>query len=107
MTWRPLPGERPGPRRVRDSLDRVTSSLGVPSSATLATVFARWDELVGASVAANARPRSLRDGVLVVTVEQPGWATQLRYLEADLLTRLAGAVGPGQVERIDVRIARG
>ena len=103
---RPLPGDRPGPRRVGDSLDRVTTSLGVPSSSTLARVFAAWPELVGESVAANTRPRSLRDGALVVAVEEPAWATQLRFLEADLLARLAEAVGAGQITRIEVRVAR-
>ena len=106
---RPLPGgdNRRQPRKVGDSLDRVTTALGVPKSATLAAIFATWPDLVGESVAANARPRSLHDGTLVVTVEQPAWATQLRFLEADLLARLADVVGSGEIARIDVRVARG
>ena len=96
---RPLPGQGRDPRRVGESLDPVILLFSRISEA--------WDDLVGESVAANARPHSLRDRVLLVTVEQPGWATQLRYLEADLLTRLAGAVGPGRVDQIEVRIARG
>jgi len=102
--WKPLPGDRPDPRPVGESLDRVASSLGVDRAATLAGVFASWEEMVGASVAQHTRPRSLREGTLVVTVDEPAWATQLRWLEADLLARLAEALGPGQVERIEVRV---
>jgi hypothetical protein len=42
--------------------------------------------------------------VLVIAVDEPGWATQLRYLESDLLGRLAGALGEGVVERVEVRV---
>ena len=107
MPWAPLPGEDPGPRPVGESLDRVASRLGIPRAATLHRVFGAWPELVGERVAAHARPRWLRDGVLGVAVDEPAWATQLRYLEGDLLARLAERLGPGAVTRIDVRVAPG
>lgn len=103
--WRPLPGEVPEPRRVGESLDRVASSLGVTRASTLSGVFASWPDLVGEAVAEHARPRSLRDGVLVVTVDEPAWATQLRWLEADLVARLTEVLGADQVSRIEVRVA--
>jgi predicted nucleic acid-binding Zn ribbon protein len=102
--WKPLPGQVPEPRRVGESLDRVAGSLGVPRASTLSAVFASWAEMVGESVAQHSRPRSLRDGVLVVAVDEPAWATQLRWLEVDLLARLESAMGPGQVTRIEVRV---
>jgi len=89
---------------VGESLDRVAASLGVPRASTLSTVFASWPEMVGESVAQHSRPRSLRDGTLVVAVDEPAWATQLRWLEADLLTRLGEALGPDAVARIEVRV---
>ena len=104
MPWAPLPGDRPGPRPVGESLNRVAASLGVPDAATLPAVFGGWDDLVGVRVAAHARPRHLRDGVLVVVVDEPAWATQLRYLEADLLARLEERLGAGAVTRIEVRV---
>jgi predicted nucleic acid-binding Zn ribbon protein len=89
---------------VGESLDRVTRSIGVPLSAVLAPVFSGWEEIVGAEIAGHARPRSLRDGVLVVVVDQPAWAAQLRFLTSDLLRRLEVAVGPGQVTEIQLRV---
>lgn len=103
--WKPLPTDVPEPRPVGVSLDRVAAALGVPSASTIVTVFAAWPDLVGESVAARARPRTLKDGTLVVHVDEPAWATQLRWLEADLLARLAEVVGEGQVTRIEVRVA--
>jgi predicted nucleic acid-binding Zn ribbon protein len=89
---------------VGDSLDRVAASLGVSRATTLNRVFASWAEMVGESVAQHSRPRSLRDQVLVVAVDEPAWATQLRWLEADLLARLEAVLGAGQVTRIEVRV---
>jgi predicted nucleic acid-binding Zn ribbon protein len=102
--WQPLPGDVPDPRPVGASLDRVAKSLGVARASTLSGVFAEWPAMVGESVAAHAQPRSLKAGTLLVTVDEPGWATQLRWLEADLVARLAEVLGPGQVERIEVRV---
>jgi predicted nucleic acid-binding Zn ribbon protein len=76
----------------------------VPRASTLSRVFASWPELVGEAVAAHARPRSLRAGTLVVAVDEPAWATQLRWLEADLVGRLTEVLGEGQIDRIDVRV---
>jgi len=73
--------------------------------ATIGGVFGKWDEAVGAAVAAHVQPVRLDGATLVVEVDDPAWATQMRFLEGTLRTRLeevAGAV----VERIEVRVAR-
>jgi predicted nucleic acid-binding Zn ribbon protein len=94
------------PRPVGDSLDRLTEQLGAPRSSALHAVFMRWSELVGPAIAEHAHPLSLKTGTLTVGVDQPGWATQLRYLEATLLASLAASVGPEEVRRIEVRVVR-
>ena len=98
---------RSTPRPVADSLEGLARRLGAPTAGALGAVFRQWEEAVGAAVAAHARPVSLADGVLVVAVDQPGWATQLRYLTNDLLTRLADVAGEGVVGRIDIRVENG
>jgi len=103
--WKPLPDpDGVPPRRLAESLDRVARSMGAGSSAALSSLFVDWEAMVGPQIAAHVRPRSLRDGVLVVVADQPGWATQLRYLEADLLSRLADRLGPAAVSAIEVRV---
>jgi predicted nucleic acid-binding Zn ribbon protein len=70
----------------------------------LTAVFSRWEELVGPAVAAHARPLSLSRRRLVIGADHPGWATELRYLAPELLRRLAAAAGPGQIERVEVKV---
>jgi predicted nucleic acid-binding Zn ribbon protein len=106
MVWHPLrtPRADSEPRPVAASLGRLASSLGTPQPDVLAAVFAGWEQVVGSSVAAHARPVTLRDGLLVVAVDQPAWATQINYLRADLLLRLSEAAGPGVVREVEVRV---
>jgi predicted nucleic acid-binding Zn ribbon protein len=95
---------RTAPRPVSDGLEQLARRLGAPSAASLGAVFAHWEETVGEAIAAHARPVSLNDGVLVVAVDEPGWATQLRYLSTDLIRRLSDVAGDGVVGRIEVRV---
>lgn len=93
-------GDEPVP--LTDSLARVAHELGLADPGTLAVVTGGWDDLVGGALATHARPRSLRAGVLVVEVDGAQWATELRYLEAALLERLASVVGEGVVTGLRV-----
>jgi hypothetical protein len=105
MPWEPLPGKPDGdPATMGKALDRLMRNLGSPKLETVRSVFDRWAELVGEQVAARAQPIALRDGVLSVGVEDPAWATQLRFLEAELLRQIAEEFGPDEVRAIEVRV---
>ena len=90
--------------RLGAPLDRVMRSLGAPAPATLANVFDSWSGIVGAAIASASTPLSLDRGVLVVGVVDGGWASQLRWMERDLLAKIEAAVGEGVVDRLEVRV---
>lgn len=90
---------------VRSLRGPVAAKSPMSSAAALGGVFGRWDEVVGAVVAAHVQPVRL-DGVrLVVEVDDPAWATQLKFLESDLRVRLAEVAG-ARIEHFDVRVRR-
>jgi predicted nucleic acid-binding Zn ribbon protein len=95
--WEPL--SRP-PRRLNEALSEVASDLRLDDPEDVAAVMTAWPEVVGEAVAAHVRPRRLHDGELLVEVDAPVWATQLRYLEEDVLRRLGRKVRPGVVKSI-------
>jgi len=105
VSWRP---ERPEggdePRPIGGALDRVVRRFGAPSVSALDHVFTHWDEVVGEGVAAHAQPLSLRNGTLVIGVDNPAWVTQLRLLGDELLERLQAAAGAGAVRTLEVRV---
>jgi predicted nucleic acid-binding Zn ribbon protein len=108
VTWRPLPerNEDRDPVALRASLDKVAKRFGSSSASAMSGLFERWDELVGASIAAHAKPISLKAGHLRVEVDSNAWATQLRFMTTELVERCCSALGPGAVKQIDIRVAR-
>ena len=105
MPWTPLPDPNgPPPRRVADDLDAVLGRLGGGSAEVTGIVFRQWAEAVGAAIAVHASPVALRGTTLVVAVDQPAYATQLRMMSNQLIARLTELAGPGAVDALDVRV---
>ena len=69
-------------------------------------MFARWDRIVGEAMAGHVRPLRLDGGVLVVSVDHPAWATQVRLLGDQLLDRVADEAGVARPGKVEVRIRR-
>jgi predicted nucleic acid-binding Zn ribbon protein len=98
--------EDPTPMSLRDALDELTSELRVAGPDATARVSAAWPELVGSELAPHSRPGTLRDGVLTVTVDDPAWATPLRYLESEIVAGLTDRLGRGVVRGVRIQVAR-
>ena len=108
-TWRPTGptgDDDLGATPIAHALERVARRLGAPGVAELTRVRRAWADAVGGDIADHARPSALADGVLTVTVDDPAWATQLRFLATDLAASVDARVGPGLVTRIEVRHGR-
>jgi predicted nucleic acid-binding Zn ribbon protein len=88
---------------VAVSLDRLSRALGAAPARVLTAVFSRWEQLVGAEIAAHARPTSLQGGVLIVVADQPAWAAQLRFMASDLLTRIQTEANAPDIARLEIR----
>ena len=126
--FRSGPGRGPdadrGPRPVAEALEDALEALappwvraGAPAGAagdraqaapTWSTVFTRWEEVVGATLAGHATPVRVEAGVLVVSVDQPPWATQVRALGPRILARVAELAGDraDRLERVEVVVRR-
>jgi predicted nucleic acid-binding Zn ribbon protein len=90
--------------KVADSLAELARQLGTAPPDTLSTVFSRWPELVGESLAAHARPEKLDGEALVVSVDSPAWASHLRTLAPRVVGQLNTAIGSSEVSRIVIRV---
>lgn len=98
------------PMPLHTSLDSVVRSLRGGSSAAgearaMGSLFSRWTDAVGEHVADHARPIKLDGERLLVEVDEPGWATQLRFLEREVIDRLRSVAGL-EVSRFDIRVKR-
>lgn len=93
------------PLPLQNTLDDFVRSMcgGGSSARSMSSLFSRWTDAVGQTVADHARPVKLDGERLLVEVDEPGWATQLRFLEADVIERLRYVAGL-QVSRFDIRV---
>jgi len=93
------------PVPLSSALDDVVRSLRGPSRESVGGLFGRWDEAVGDQVAQHVTPLKLDEGLLVVEVDDPAWATQVKFLTPMITERLQ-QVANVRVERIEVRVER-
>jgi predicted nucleic acid-binding Zn ribbon protein len=81
----------------------LTSDLGWTSFLTESDLMSGWPEVVGPDVAARTTPQGLTDGTLLVLCESTAWATQLRLLSPEILTRLVAAFPDARVTALSFR----
>ena len=98
--------DRDGLRRVDDALRHVRRELGAPEPGHFTDIRDSWVELVGASLAAHSAPITLRSGVLRISVDDPAWASQFRYLADGLVDALTERVAGAAVREISVVVGR-
>ena len=102
-----VPGELGEPVSIGDAAALVGDELGLAEPRSFALLVDAWNDVVGDTVAQHSRARGVRKGVLEIVVDAPAWATQLRYLESDLVERASQLVGPGVVSAIRVSVQPG
>jgi len=90
---------------LADELDSLLRRLGSESTTVVAGVFGNWRELVGDTVAQHVSPIKLESGRLLVEVDEPAWATQMHFLESEIIGKLSASTG-NTINGIDVRVKR-
>jgi predicted nucleic acid-binding Zn ribbon protein len=93
------------PTPVGETLGAFVRRRGWDERLRGATAWTRWPEIVGADLASRCEPVRVAGGTLVVRAENQAWATQLRYLTAQLVDNAERVLGPGTV--VEVRIVVG
>jgi predicted nucleic acid-binding Zn ribbon protein len=87
----------------QSSLEELFRKLGIAEPMAMARLTGSWDELAGTPWAGRSKPLFVQGKTLVVEAAAPSMVAFLRYGSASLLTTLAGVIGPGVIERIEVR----
>lgn len=90
------------PQPLGSATQDLAKTRGWSQRVAEGTVFGQWRMVVGEQIAAHAEPTALREGVLSVSAESTAWATQLRMVQAQLLAKIAAAVGDGVVTTLKI-----
>lgn len=95
------PDER-DPQLLGSVVDRFVTDRGWQTQRAVGGVEGRWEQIVGAELAAHCCPETFTDGALTVRAETTAWATQVRLLATTLLARLNDDLGAGTVTSLRV-----
>ena len=98
----PAAGDARDPAPVGAAVSDLVQQRKWDATVRSAGLLARWDDIVGADIAEHCRPERLEGGELVCVAESTAWATQLRMLSGQVLTRIAAELGPDVVRRLRV-----
>ncbi|MBK5237957.1 MAG: DUF721 domain-containing protein [Actinomycetales bacterium] len=87
------PGEAPftpgrDPRGLGAVLDNLTADLGWRPTLAKSDLLVSWAEVVGGDIAARTTPVAIEDNTLTVACESTAWATQLRLMSSEILTKI-------------------
>ncbi len=94
------------PRPLDGSLEALSKRFGLDGARGLGRLFSGWSEIVGEPMAEHVQPVRIDRTALVVTVDHPAWATQVRRLGDTLLDRAAEYAGVERPARLEVRVQR-
>ena len=86
-------------------LDRVLKKLDLDQILIQASIFKQWDDIVGPSIAAHARPDHMRANKLFVQVDSSVWLQELTLLKPSLLEKTNAALGGERVRDLVFRLA--
>ena len=99
-----MSGQDPVP--LRQGLERFFKHLGAPPLDVISELANRWPEIVGPALAGPTRPLELIDGVLAVSCDDPAWASQIGWMEAQIMERFKVVFPNVTIARVVARIAR-
>jgi len=90
------------PMLLGDTAAGLLAERGWTEDVAVGSVIGRWREVVGEQIAEHCSPESFEHGRLTIRTDSTAWATNLRLLLPELMTRLAADLGDGVVEDVVV-----
>lgn len=96
--------KRHAPVSANSAIASVLRELGHTGASQSMRIAERWEDAVGAEVAAHCTPVALRDGVLEAMVDSSVWRQHLELRRAELLEGLRAALGEDAPSDLRLRV---
>jgi len=94
------------PQPIRSILENTIKSLEIDVPLKTYSILAAWNEIVGESVAAHSRPRTIRNRILFIDVAHPTWMQQLQFLKPTLLEKINTFLGESLIQDIRFKLGK-
>jgi predicted nucleic acid-binding Zn ribbon protein len=91
------------PVHLRSVLEQLLKDFGTPDITTVTSIINEWEEIVGSDLATKISAVAINGSELIVRVDDPAWASQISWLEKQLLDKITRLVGEEKITSIRVR----
>ena len=91
------------PIHLRSVLEQLLKDFGTPEIKVVTSVVDQWQEIVGVDLAKKVSAVAVSGSALIVQVDDPAWASQISWLEKQLLDKIESLVGEEKITSIRVR----
>ncbi len=88
------------PRTVGDVLAELLHQYGLAERVKEFDAVNCWAEVAGEQIASHTQARDVRDGALIVEVENSAWRNELYYLKAELIEKINKKIGKNLIHDI-------
>jgi len=93
-------------RKASDLLSAILTPELADKAGSWSKFFGSWKQVAGENLAAHSRPVDLRNGVVFVEAEHPGWIQLLQMSQDSLLARLKRSFPELSITGIAFRLAK-
>ncbi|MCK9555050.1 DUF721 domain-containing protein [bacterium] len=95
-----------GYKPIKDIVRDVLKDLDLEKRLDEATVFEKWDDIVGKEISKHAFPDKVYKNVLYIKVDNSAWMAELNtFFKAKMLSSLKKHTGLKKIKDIKFRIA--
>ena len=91
------------PVHLRSVLEQLLKDFGTPDITTVISIIDQWEEIVGSDLATKISAVAISGSELIVRVDDPAWASQISWLENQLLDKITRLIGEEKITSIRVR----
>lgn len=88
------------PRAMSENVQALLGRMGWTEHIEVASVTARWREVIGDQIADHCEPVSFDDGVLLLRASSSAWATQMQLMSGQVRHRLNEEFGREVVKEL-------
>ncbi|HOP86257.1 MAG TPA: DUF721 domain-containing protein [Syntrophorhabdaceae bacterium] len=77
---------------IHEVIDRVIKKYRIDGDIDAYKVFSVWNDIVGTKLSGHAKPVKIKEKVLYVSVDDPLWLAQIKYIKQDIIEKLCIAI---------------
>lgn len=92
--------------RIGDILGTALDDIRPSRDIGMCRIWDKWDQAVGSTIAAEAKPSAFNDGILIINVSSSVWMQQLNFLKRDMIRKINTVMECEMVREIRFKIAR-